>query len=90
MVNTVALKQLRPDLPKVIERIDSKLDRYVVTKHGKPVVMMMSMDDYDSLMETIDILTDKEAVKRIRQAKKEITQGKTVAWDKVRHVIESI
>ena len=46
MVNTVSLKELRPELPKVIKRIDGRLDRYVVTRRGKPVVVMLSVDDY--------------------------------------------
>ena len=90
MVNTVALKALRPGLPKVIDRIDTKLDRYIVTKRGKPVVMMMSIDDYESLLETIDILSDKQVVTRIKQSRGEIKKGKTVAWDKLRKEIERV
>lgn len=80
MVNTLTLKKLRPDLPKVIERIDSRLDRYVITKRGKPVVVMLSVDDYESLMETLDILADRDAMKRLRQGEKEIRKGKTRSW----------
>ena len=58
MVNTLSVKELRPELPKVIDKIDGKLDRYVITKRGKPVVVMLSIDDYESLMETLDILAD--------------------------------
>ena len=43
MVTTLSLKQLRPSLPKVIKRIDGRLDRYIVTKRGKPVVVMFSI-----------------------------------------------
>src|SRR5437899_3046630 len=71
MVRTIPLKELRPELPDVINDIDRKLDRYIVTKRGRPVVVMMSVDDYEGLMETIDILSDKQAVKRIKKAKKE-------------------
>ena len=90
MVHTVALKELRPDLPNVIKGIDCKLDRYIVTKRGKPVVVMMSVDDYDGLMETLDILSDKEAVKRIKKAKQEIKQGKTISWEALKKELESV
>ena len=49
MVSTVSLKELRPALPKVVERIDERLDRYVVTKRGKPVVVMLSIDPWVTL-----------------------------------------
>ena len=44
MVNTITLKKLRPGLPGVIKGIDTKLDRYIVTKRGKPVAIMISPD----------------------------------------------
>ena len=88
MVNTITLKELRPGLPQVIKNIDSKLDRYIVMKRGKPVAMMISPDDYEGLLETIEILSDKDAVRRIRKAKREIAQGKTVSWEELKKRIE--
>ena len=90
MINNISLKALRPELPDVIDRIDRKLDRYIVTKRGKPVAIMMSVDDYESILETIEILSDKEAVKRIKAARKEIKEGKTVALEELRKRIEHV
>lgn len=84
MINSVSLKELRPRLPEVITRIDGKLDRYIVTRRGKPVVVMLSVDDYESLMETLDILADPEAMAGIRKGEKEIRQGKTRGWKQIK------
>jgi prevent-host-death family protein len=81
MVNMITLKKLRPGLPQVIKDIDTKLDRYIVIKRGKPVAVMMGLDDYDGLLETIEILSDKDAVKRIKRAKKEISLNKTISLE---------
>ena len=90
MVNTVTLKELRPGLPEVVNRIDAKLDRYIITKHGRPVVVMMSADDYESMLETIEILSDKRAVARIKKSKREVSEGKTISWEKLRRDIERV
>ena len=90
MVNTITLKALRPGLPEVIKDIDTKLDRYIVTKRGKPVTVMMSPDDYEGLLETIEILSDKEAVKRIKKAKLQIKEGRTVSLEELRRKIEKV
>ena len=90
MVNTITLKALRPELPEVINGIDRKLDRYIVTKRGKPVAVMMSVDDYEGLLETIEILSDKEAMQRIKKAKKEIRDGNTVSLAELRRKIENV
>jgi len=88
MINNVSLKELRPELPRVINQIDSKLDRFVITKRGKPVAIMMSLDDYGSLLETIEILSDKNAVKRIKESKRQIKEGKTITLEALRRKIE--
>ncbi len=90
MVNTITLKRLRPELPMVIKGIDSRLDRYIVTKRGEPVAVMMSPDDYEGLLETIEILSDKDTVKMIKRAKKEIRENKTVSLEALRKRIEKI
>ena len=84
MVNTVSLKELRPGLPKVVARIDGRLDRYVVTRRGKPVVVMLSIDDYESLMETLDILADPKAMAGIRKGEEEIRRGRTRSWASIK------
>ncbi len=89
MVNTISLKELRPELPAVIRGIDTRLDRYIITKRGKPVAVMMSVDDYEGFLETMEILTDKEAVKRIRHSQEEIRKGKTISLEALRRKIEN-
>lgn len=88
MVNTITLKELRPGLPRVIKNIDAKLDRYIIVKRGKPVAMMISPDDYDGLIETIEILSDKDAARRIKKAKQEIARGKTISLEDLVSKIE--
>ena len=88
MVSIISLKALRPELPAVIKNVDTKLARYIITRRSKPVAVMMSVDDYESILETIEILSDKQAVRRIKQAKKEIKEGKTVSLQELRRKIE--
>ncbi len=90
MVNTITLKELRPQLPAVMRDIDTRLDRYIITKRGKPVAVMMSVDDYEGFLETMEILTDKEAVKRIRRSQEEIRKGKTISLEALRRRIENV
>ena len=90
MENTIKLKELRPRLPEVINNIDKLLDRYIVTKRGKPVAAMMSIDDYKGLLETIEILSDKQAVNRVKLSKKEISDGKTVSLKELRKRLEDV
>ncbi len=72
---------MRPRLSNVIDRIHDRFDRYVVTKRGKPEVVMMSIEDYEGLLETLEIQSDKMLMKRIKKAEKDLTLGKGVALE---------
>lgn len=90
MTRTITLKALRPDLPHVADAIESKLDRYIVTRHGQPVMMLISPEDYEGLLETIEILSDKTAAKRIRKSWKEARTGETISLKALRQRIEGV
>lgn len=90
MIRTITLKELRPDLPKVVDSIDKKMERYVVTRHGKPVVVMLGADDYEALMETLDILADSEAKKGLQRGISDAGQGRTRSWQEIKHSLEKI
>ncbi len=83
MTKSITLKELRPRLPRVIEEVDSKMDRFIITKRGKPAALMMSIDDYESILETIAILSDSKLMKKIKKAKQEIRNGNLQSLDEV-------
>ena len=84
MIRTVSLRELRPQLPRIIARVDGKLDRYVVTKRGKPVVVMLSVEDYEALVETLDILADPKAMAGLRKGEEDIRKGRTRSWAQIK------
>lgn len=90
MTHTITLKALRPGLPKVANDIASKYARYIVTKRGNPVMMLINPEDYEGLLETIEILSDKTALRRIKKARKEAEAGKTVTLAELRRRIERV
>ena len=80
-MKTVTIKELRPMMPQVIDEIDSRWERYMITRHGHPVAVMMSADDYESLIETMNILGDREAMKGIERGMKDIKEGRVITLE---------
>lgn len=83
MTRTVTAKELRPQLPRVLDAVDRRLDRFIVTRRGKPTAVIMSADDYEGLLETIEILQDKTGLARLRQAEREVKQGRTRSLEEI-------
>ncbi|MBI5208821.1 MAG: type II toxin-antitoxin system Phd/YefM family antitoxin [Elusimicrobia bacterium] len=90
MTHTIPLKALRPGLPRVANAVATKFDRFIVTKRGLPVMVLLNPEDYEGLLETIEILSDRTAIKRIRQSRKEAKAGKTVSLEALRDRLERI
>lgn len=84
MYNYVTLKQLRPNLPDIIENVDEHLDRYIIAKHGQPIAVLLSIDDFESLVDTAEEMEDKDNLKRIQKGIRESRKGRTVNWNKVK------
>lgn len=84
MYNHITLKDLRPRLPKVIQSVDSRLDRFVISKNGEPVAVLLAVDDFESLIETLNEESDSLGLRRIRKAMQDVKRGKTVNWKDVK------
>lgn len=84
MYQHITLKDLRPKLPKVINNVDNHLERYIISKRGEPVAILLSLDDYESMIETLNETADQKNLKNIRKGMEEAKSGKTVNWKKVK------
>jgi len=68
MTRTLALAQVRQDLSGIVDDVSTTHERVVVTRHGEPAAIMMSVDDFEAMEETLEILADTEFVKAIGQS----------------------
>jgi antitoxin YefM len=55
-----------------------------VTRDKKPVLAIMPWELYEGLIETLEILRDKEFMADIRESAKELREGKTIPWKDVK------
>jgi prevent-host-death family protein len=76
MVNIISVRTLRPQLSKVLDNVYKKFDRYIVTKRGRPEAILMSVAEYESLIETLEIESDAPLMRRLKKAALEIQAGK--------------
>jgi prevent-host-death family protein len=56
---------------------------FSVTHNGVPYAVIMGQEDYDGLLETIDILQDKVFARDLMDRVHDADKGKTVAFEKV-------
>ena len=75
-IKYLSIRELRPKLPSVVRDAAATYARYIVTRRGKPEAVLLSIDDYESLLETLEIEKDPSLVRRLKKAQEEIKKGK--------------
>jgi prevent-host-death family protein len=84
-IHTISIRELRPKLPEVLDKIRARFDRFIVSRRGQPQVVILSIEDYESLVESLEIAEDRNLMRSIRQAESEIRRGKKgKSWEQVK------
>ena len=61
------LAEIKKRLSEIIDGVEDRHDRVVLTRHGRPAAVIISPDDLEALEETLDLLSDPNAVREIRE-----------------------
>ena len=78
----MALKDVRNHLSEVVDQVERQHDRVVITKHGRPAAVVVSLGDLESLEETLDIMSRPTLVTAIRDSLDELIRGEAETLDK--------
>jgi prevent-host-death family protein len=71
----MALRDVKNHLSEVVDQVEREHDRVVITKHGRPAAVVMSIDDLASLEETLEIAGRPLLMEQIRASLVELSAG---------------
>jgi antitoxin YefM len=77
-MTTEPLRTVRDHLSELVDRVEHHHERVVMTRNGRPAAVLISPDDLAQLEETIDVLSDAEALADIREADAAYARGDVV------------
>jgi antitoxin YefM len=84
VMTTQSLAAVKAHFSRVIDEVSGTHERVIVTKNGSPVAVILAVEDYESLMETLEVLSDPESVAEIRDAQARMDEGEAFGEDDVR------
>jgi prevent-host-death family protein len=84
MTKTIPLAEAKKSLSAIIKAVDEKYDRYSITRNGVAKAVILSSDELDGLLETLDILSCKEERDAIARAKRQVRAGQKVSLKDVK------
>lgn len=76
--NVISISEARSRIFEIADDAQKPGRYYTFTENGKPKVVLMSAEEFDSLMEDIEILNNPEIMANIKKSQEEFEAGEYV------------
>ncbi len=80
---TIPVSKAKTHFSELLKRIKEHHESFAITQRGKIEGVLLSFDEYESLIETLEILSDRELMDSIERGLTEEKRGKLHSHKKV-------
>ena len=84
MARTVPFTEARSNLSELLDYVQAEQEHVVITRNGKNVGLLMSVDEWESWEETFEVLQDEELLEMLKRSEEDVKAGRLVDWDEVK------
>ena len=71
------------NLLDIVKRMEEEDETIAITRNGEPVGVMMGISRYQALMETMEILSDKQLMGTLEESRRDFESGRVFKNDEV-------
>lgn len=87
-MDTIPITEAKARIAELADRVAREHDHFTITRNGRADVMLISVAEYRSLLETLEILSDDETLADLRASREDFAVGDTFAAAGVRAELE--
>ena len=69
MAKTLPLSEVKTRLPELVAGVEEREEEVVVTKNGRPAAVLVNVQEYARLKETLDVLSDPSLMQQIAESR---------------------
>ena len=80
----IPIAKAREMLSRLPELLSAENRAVALTRHGKPVMAMMSWDLFESITETMDVMGDPDLMTALRQSLEDARVGRFISLEQVK------
>lgn len=70
-------------LLELLKSVQNGGGNIVITKNGKAAGVLLSMDEYEGLLETLDIMSNPGTMKALEEARKNFAEGRFITHEEM-------
>ncbi len=87
-MDELPLADARNRLSELVSEVEKTHARVTITKHGHPAAVLISPEDLVAMEETLDILSDPQALAAIQAAEAELGRGELTTGEEMARLLE--
>ena len=84
----IPITEAKSRIAELADRVAREHDHFTITRNGRADVMLISVAEYESMQETLDVLSDDETLADLRQSREDFEAESTHSAAEVRAELE--
>ena len=84
MSETLPLANVKSKFSEMVDRVEHTHDRIIVTRNGRPAAVLISPEELASLEDTLELLSDPDAMRQLDESRQAYAAGDFVTGDELR------
>ncbi len=84
MLEAIPATEARQQLLPLLDRVEGGSYRFMVTRHGKPVAVVLGYEEYARMAETLKLLEDRRFSQQLGQGLSQAQAGKLIDLNQVK------
>ena len=75
MARILPISEVKARLPELVADVLEREEEVIVTRNGRPAAMLINVDEFERLKETLDVLSDPDLMAQIRESERQLAKG---------------
>jgi len=75
-MTTGPLTEVRDNLSEILDQVIATGQEFVITRYGRPAAVLIAVDEYEALIESLNVLSDDDTLEALAEAELDIAEGR--------------
>lgn len=80
---TITVAQAKRSFFDLISRARDRMEKFILTSNGKPEAILMSYEEYEDLIEDMELLSNPDKVREIKEISEAMDRGEYATYEEV-------
>lgn len=83
--NIISISEARSKIFEIAEKVQKFGQVFTFTENGKPKVVMISAEEYENLVEDLELMKDHKFMAKVRKVEEDFAKGEYVSWENIKN-----